>query len=95
MEFKMFRTLVIVNSKKHVFSDMFKMSANSKLAQGRTAWQDIPKYASIFLRTSANSKKSVVLTTSMLKTSNSKHGVNVHIGIVQKKQEEDYQLIRF
>ena len=28
-------------------------------------------------------------------TSNSKHGVNVHIGIVQKKQEEDYQLIRF
>ena len=27
--------------------------------------------------------------------SNSKHGVNVHIGIVHKKQEEDSQLIRF
>ena len=28
-------------------------------------------------------------------TSNSKHGVNMHIGIVHKKQEEDSQLIRF
>ena len=28
-------------------------------------------------------------------TSNSNHGVNVHIGLVHKKQEEDSQLIRF
>ena len=43
-----FQNIVFANLKKHIISDMSKMSAKTKHAQGRTAWQDIQGYANVF-----------------------------------------------